>query len=109
MPSKEGLRITDIPQRWKAGRAGWMRKLLHMEYNEPKKAELNSIPAPNTTQNQVPGPNAQNRENTEDWLKMLINEIIIILGDLSLSPRKIIKTWGSQKIRETGFKLEYKF
>ena len=44
-PSNGGLGITDVSQYCKAGKAGWMRKLLLMDYNEPKKAPQTRNPA----------------------------------------------------------------
>ena len=40
---------------------------------------------------------------------MLINELIQISGDVSLTPTKILTGWGTQKIRTYGLRLKNKF
>ena len=45
---------------------------------------------------------------TEDWLKMLINELARISNDVSLTPIKILTGWGTQKIRSYGLQLKNK-
>ena len=39
--------MTDISQHWEAGKAGWRRKLILIEYNEPQKKTQNQIQAEN--------------------------------------------------------------
>ena len=46
---------------------------------------------------------------TEDWLKMLINELGKISGDVSLTPIKILTGWGTQKMRKFRLQLKNKF
>ena len=48
------------------------------DYNEPKKIPQNPNPAGDINRNQALDPNAQKRETTEVWLKMIINEISTI-------------------------------
>ena len=40
---------------------------------------------------------------TEDWLKMLIYELIKISGDISLTPAKLLTGWGTEKMRTYGW------
>ena len=40
---------------------------------------------------------------------MLINEVARISGDVSLTPIKILKGWGTQKMRKYGMQLKNKF
>ena len=42
---------------------------------------------------------------TDDWLKMLINELAKISGDISLTPIKILRGWETQKMRKYGMQL----
>ena len=70
-----------------SAKIGWLRKLLQKYYNETKKT--------NNIQNQQIENNATINNDTENWLKMLINELIKISGDLSLTPTKIITSWGT--------------
>ena len=53
--------------------------------------------------------NHQENTDTEDWLKMLMNELIKISGDLSLTPTKILTSWGTEKMRTAGLRLKNKF
>ena len=46
---------------------------------------------------------------TEDWLKMLMYELIKISGDISLTPTKIITGWGTERMRTYGLRLKNKF
>ena len=40
---------------------------------------------------------------------MLMCELIIISGDLNLTPTKILTSWGTEKMRTRGMKLKNKF
>ena len=83
-----GLGITDISQHWKAGKTGLLRKQLLMEYNEPKEKTQNQNHAGDKNTNQDGDLNTQKRETTEVWLKMLINEIATISGDMRITAKK---------------------
>ena len=52
----------------------------------------------------------QNTTNntTEDWLKMLMNEIAIISEDMDITPERMLTTLGTQKIRLVGQQLKNK-
>ena len=83
---------------WMGGKMGWLRKILQKEYNETPRTNNLHIQQVN---------NDMDKDNeTEDWLKMLINELAIISGDVSLTPTKIITGWGTQKMRILGLKLK---
>ena len=84
----------DIKQFWMSAKMGWLRKLLKKEYNEIKKT--------NNIQNQLIYNNITINKGTEDWLKMLMNEVIKVSGDISLTPTKIITSWGTEKMRTLG-------
>ena len=91
----------DIKQFWMAAKIGWLRKLRTKDYNEVRKT--NNI-------HQQPDENInQTRTDTEDWLKMLMCELIKISGDLSLTPTKILTSWGTEKMRTLGLRLKNKF
>ena len=50
-----------------------------------------------------PGENInQNNTDTEDWLKMQMCKLIKLSGDLSLTPTKILTSWGTAKMRTIG-------
>ena len=100
-PEKGGLGIMDIKQFWMAAKIGWLRKLRTKDYNEVRKT--NNI-------HQQPDENInQTSTDTEDWLKMLMCELIKISGDLSLTPTKILTSWGTEKMRTLGLRLKNKF
>ena len=98
-PSKGGLGIMDIKKFWMSAKIGWLRKLKTKDYAEPKRT--------NNIHNQQ-GENTADT-NTEDWLKMLMCELIKLSGDLSLTPTKIITSWGTAKMRQIGLRIKNKF
>jgi hypothetical protein len=100
-PNKGGIGIMDTVPFWMGGKMGWLRKILQKEYNEP--------PRTNNLHNQQVNNNINKENDTEDWLKMLINDLAILSGDVSLTPNKIITGWGTQKMRKIGLKIKNKF
>ena len=76
-------------------------KILQKDYNVATRT--------NDLHNQQINENINSEEGTEDWLKMLINELAKISGDVSLTPIKIITGWGTQKMRKYGMQLKNKF
>ena len=92
----------DIKQFWMLAKIGWLRRLLHKEYNESR--ETNNI------HHQLNENMGQKNTDTEDWLKMLMYELIKISGDLSLTaanPQYLgeMVIWGTQNIRTGGRQL----
>ena len=77
----------DIKPFWMSAKIGWLRKFLQKDYNEEKKSS--------NMHNQQIDFDVNKNSETENWLKMLINELIKISGDLSLTPTKVITGWGS--------------
>ena len=83
----------DIKQFWMAAKIGWFRKLRTKDYNEVRKTN---------TIHQQPDENInQTSTDTEDWLKMLMCELIKISGDLSLTLTKLLTSWGTEKNENT--------
>ena len=97
-PNKGGIGIMDTVPFWMGGKMGWLRKILQKEYNEP--------PRTNNLHNQQANHDMNKEHDTEDWLKMLINDLAILSGDVSLTPNKIITGWGTQKMRKIGLKIK---
>ena len=87
----------DISPFWMGGIISWLRRLLQKDYNEE--------PRTNDHRNQQMIRHAKSGKGTEDWLKMLINELAKIKGDVSLTPLKILTGWGTQKMRTYGLQL----
>ena len=44
--------------------------------------------------------------DTEDWLRMLMCELIKLSGDLSLTPTKILTSLGTAKMRTIGLRIK---
>ena len=84
-----------------SAKVGWLRRLLQEEYNESRKT--------NNIHHQQMENNDQENTDTEDWLKMLMDELIKIPGNLSLTPTKILTSWGTEKMRTAGLRLKNKF
>ena len=82
-----------------SAKIGWLRKLRTKDYNEVRRTN-NIHHQPN--ENQI-------NTDTKDWLKMLMCELIKISGDLSLTPTKILTSWGTAKMRTLGLRLKNKF
>ena len=80
------------------GKIGWLRKILQKDYNKSTRT--------NDHHNQQIYDNINKGKGTEDWLKMLINKLAKISGDVSLTPIKILTGWGTQKIRKYGMRLK---
>ena len=97
-PEKGGLGIMDIKQFWMSAKIGWLRKLRTKDYNEVRRTS-NIHHQPNENIDQI-------NTDTEDWLKMLMCELIKISGDLSLTPTKILTSWGTAKMRTLGLRLK---
>ena len=97
-PEKGGMGIMDINSFWMSAKIGWLRKFLQKDYNEDKKS--------NNLQNQKINIDANKKTETQDWLKMLVNELIKISGDLSLTPAKVITGWGTGNMRAYGLRLK---
>ena len=100
-PDKGGMGIMDIAPFWMGGKIGWLRKILQKDYNESQKTNNLHIQPINNEISKDKG--------TEDWLKMLINELAKISEDVSLTPIKILTGWGTQKMRKFGLQLKNKF
>ena len=86
---------------WMATKLGWLRKMLQKDYLETKKS--------NNIHQQTNGRDINEDTETEDWLKMLIYELIKISGDISLTPIKLLTGWGTEKMRTYGLRLKNKF
>ena len=98
---KGGLWIIYIAPFWMGGKISWLGKLLQKEYNEAERT--------NNQHNQQINGDINNANTTEDWLKMLINELSKISGDVSLTPIKNLTGWGTQKIWKYGLQLKTNF
>ena len=84
-----------------AAKIGWLRKLRTKDYNEVRRTHnIHHQPGENINQTNT---------DTEDWLKMLMYDLIKISGDLSLTPTKILTSWGTEKMRTLGLRLKNKF
>ena len=91
----------DIKHFWMAAKIGWLRRFRTKDYNEVRK--------PNHTHQQTDENITQPSTDTEGWLKMLMCELIMISGDLNLTPTKILTSWGTEKMRTVGLRLKNKF
>ena len=83
-----------------AAKIGWLGKILQKDYLEEKKT--------NNIHHQPIEHDTNKDTETEDWLKLLINKPLKISRDLSLTPRKILTRWGTEKIRTYGLRLKNK-
>ena len=83
--------MIDIAPFWMGGKISWLRRILQKDYNKAERT--------NNLHNQQINEEIINENGTEDWLKMLINE----LSKISI---KILKGWGTQKMRKYGMQLK---